>query len=340
MHNQKIKKPTIGGMKFAMKRLIIDILRRFLFFFLPILAILAKVISFFVRDNEAFNIFSKYDLYLLRKHYYVPIPEKEDCTEEFWNSDSKLVGITIDEEKILSYMETELVRYNEEFSSYPINKEKSKGGYYLLNGRFMAIDGNIYYSLIRQIKPKIIFEIGCGFSTMLASDAIQKNRVEGAKCKLICVDPYPPSVLKNESLEIDEWLKKKVQLVEIKRFKELRADDILFIDSSHVLRTGGDVQYLYCEVLPRLHQGVLIHIHDISLPKQYPKVYYENCIFWNEQYLLQAFLTYNSRIEVIWPGNYMMLKQPEKVSALFPEYAIMRDAYPSSEPTSFWLRVK
>ena len=320
------------------KKVVRFILRPFVYAALPMMA---WAISRFTRGNEAYPVFSRHGLYLLRKHYYAPIPEEEDCTEEFWNSVSELVGIDIDEERILSYVERELAAYNKEFRCYPIREEESRGGYYLLNGRFMAVDGNMYYSLIRRIKPKRILEIGCGFSTMLASDAIQKNRDEGAACRLICVEPYPPSQIKDGSLQIAELLEKKVQRVEMEVFARLEADDILFIDSTHVLKSGGDVQYLYCEILPRLQPGVLVHVHDISLPRPYPKVYYEqNYYFWNEQYVLQAFLTYNSRAEVVWPGNYMMLKRPERMLALFPEFESMREVYPSSEPTSFWFRVK
>jgi len=85
---------------------------------------------------------------------------------------------------------------------------------------------------------------------------------------------------------------------------------------------------------------VLVHIHDISLPKAYPRVYLENHqLYWNEQYLLQAFLAFNARFRVVWPGNYMMLNYPEEVCAVFPEYHAMREAFPMSEPTSFWMQV-
>src|SRR3972149_5863814 len=116
--------------------------------------------------------------------------------------------------------------------------------------------------------------------------------------------------------------------------------DILFLDSSPVLRAGGDVQLEYLEILPRLAPGVLVHVHDISLPKPYPRVYFETGMYWNEQYLLQAFLAFNSRFEVLWPGNWMMVRHPEKVCAVFPEFHEMRKLYPQSEPTGFWMRVR
>ena len=131
---------------------------------------------------------------------------------------------------------------------------------------------------------------------------------------------------------------KKVQDVGLELFTSLEAGDILFIDSSHVLRAGNDVQWEYLEVLPQLAPGVMVHIHDVSLPKAYPKVYFDSHLYWNEQDLLQAFLTFNSRFEVIWPGNYMMLRYPEKMLQVFPEIDRMRRAFPSAEPAAFWMR--
>jgi hypothetical protein len=101
------------------------------------------------------------------------------------------------------------------------------------------------------------------------------------------------------------------------------------------------VWWEYCEILPRLAPGVLVHIHDISLPKPYPDVYLKQHRYWNEQYLLQAFLTFNPKFEVIWAGNYMMIQQPERLREQFlPEYDHMRAKFPQSEPSAFWMRVK
>jgi len=110
--------------------------------------------------------------------------------------------------------------------------------------------------------------------------------------------------------------------------------DILFIDSSHVLKVGGDVQYEYLEILPRLKRGVVVHVHDIFLPGEYPNEWVrEEHVFWNEQYLLQAFLSFNDSFEVLWAGSFMHRKHPEKLAECFPGY------HPAScHPGSFWMR--
>ena len=319
-------------------RRIVDLIRPVIYATLPFMA---WIIARLVRGNEAYPIFSRKNLYLLRKHFYTPIPEAEDCTQDYWDSVSELVGIEINIEAIKKFVEQELGAYKPELRRYPFHRGDASGGFYLVNGGFMAVDADMYYCLIRQARPSRIIEVGCGFSTVLASDAVLKNREEGIESKLLCVEPYPSPNLQDGNLAVDRFLKMKVQQVDVKEFTALEENDILFIDTTHVLKSGGDVQFLYCEILPRLASGVLVHVHDISLPRHYPKVYFEESYyFWNEQYLLQAFLTHNSRVEVIWPGNYMMVYRPEWMMKTFPEIAAMREKYPSSEPSSFWFRIR
>jgi predicted O-methyltransferase YrrM len=326
------------GLGKRIARAIAAVLRPFVYASLPLVA---KIMSRLVRGNDAYAVFSRNGFHLLRKNFYVPIPEEEDLSEDFLATASDLVGIDIDEERSSRFIEKHVTPYNEEFRKYPILDVGSETGFYLLNGRFMAVDGNVYYGLIRSLKPKRILEVGCGYSTLLASDAVRKNRDDGAETVLTCVEPYRTALLTSGDLEIAELISSKVQLIGFDAFNSLGKDDILFIDTSHVLKSGGDVQYLYCEVLPRLKQGVFVHVHDISLPKPYPRVYFDQSyFFWNEQYMLQAYLAHNARAEVMWPGNYMMLKRAEWMMDVFPEFKTMRDKYPSSEPSSFWFRTK
>ena len=282
-------------------------------------------------------IVHKNGYFLVRDHYYSAIPNKKDIGENYWKFQSQLVGVDISVSRIKGLLES-LTPYITEFSnSVPLSSADSP--LYLINGAFMAVDAHIYYSLIRQHQPEKIIEIGSGFSTSFAKYAISKNeRVS----QLTCIEPYPSDSLKeiahnHENINI---IPKKLQEIDLDFFSCLKENDILFIDSTHMLKTGSDVQIEYCEILPRLAKGVLVHIHDISLPKHYPSVYFDNELFWNEQYLLQAFLAFNSKFEIIWAGNYMMLNCPELMYDKFPEILAMRDQFPMSEPTSFWIRAK
>ena len=129
-------------------------------------------------------------------------------------------------------------------------------------------------------------KIGSGRSTAIAAAACLENQKEtGRAPALTAVEPYPPPFLEAGLPGLTELLQKKVQEVELARFEALEAGDLLFIDSSHVLRAGNDVEFEYLELLPRLPAGVFVHVHDISLPRRYPKAYYDQGLFWNEQQL-------------------------------------------------------
>lgn len=229
--------------------------------------------------------------------------------------------------------------YLKEFRArFPINKDKSKNTFFVINGGYMAVDAHIYWSIIRHFKPKQIIEIGAGHSTVLAGQACLLNERDSKATKLTAVEPYPSGFFEAGLPGLTTLIKEKIQDVDPSVWKSLGAGDILFIDSSHVVASGNDVHFEYLEILPRLKPGVFVHIHDISLPKRYPDSYMDLQLYWNEQYLLQAFLTHNSKFEVIWPGNYLMQHKSAEMHALFPEIADMRKVYPQSEPSAFWIR--
>jgi hypothetical protein len=111
----------------------------------------------------------------------------------------------------------------------------------------------------------------------------------------------------------------KVEEVSLDLFTELEPSDVLFIDSSHVVRTGGDVTYLFLEVLPRLRPGVVVHVHDIFLPREYPREWVtEELRFWTEQYLLQAFLVFNSAFRVLFANSYVGARYATDLRETFP----------------------
>jgi hypothetical protein len=288
------------------------------------------------------SIFAKHGFHLLRKHYYLPIPDEADLAGDFWDRCSDLVGLDMNDRAALELLGSVFARYMDEFRAcFPTYQTSDPKQFYLLNGGYMAIDAHVYYAFIRYFKPKQIVEVGAGNSTLLAAAAGMQNLKEtGRAPRLIAIEPYPNSLLKEGFPGLSQLIESKVQDVPLDLFTSLESGDILFIDSSHVLRAGGDVQQEYLEILPRLSPGVLVHIHDISLPKPYPRVYFENHLYWNERYLLQAFLTFNARFVVLWAGNYMMIKYPEKVCEVFPEFHIMRQSFPMSEPSAFWMRVQ
>jgi len=292
--------------------------------------------------HPSHDIFYRHGFHLLRKHFYLPIPDDTDDLDGFWGSTSAMPGIDMNDSLALDVMEQICPCYLPEFrSKFPIDGPLTPPGFYLINGGYMAVDAHVFYCLLRHFKPKRIVEIGNGNSTLLAIAAADANLEEtGTRTKVVSIDPYPWPLFKDGYRGLDDLIVKRVQDVPVSYFEQLESGDILFIDSSHVIRSGNDVHYEFLEILPRLKPGVLVHVHDISLPKPYPKVYFDNHLYWNEQYLLQAFLAFNDRFEILWPGNYMMLKYPDRMLSTFPEFIRMRQDYPQSEPTAFWMRVK
>lgn len=302
----------------------------------------AAALDRWVPGNRAHDSFAKHGFHLLRKHFYLPIPDETDLKDPMLKASSDLVGIDLNEDEALTILRDIYPKYRAEFQqAFPLQKPADDDGFYLINGGFMAGDAHVYYTMIRHHRPRRIIEVGGGNSTLLAAAACLRNQNQyGVKPHLTVIEPYPWDLLRKGVPGMDVLLEERIQTVNLDLFTSLQAGDILFIDSSHVLRPGGDVQREYCEILPRLAPGVLVHIHDISLPKPYFQLYFENHLYWNEQYLLQAFLTYNSRYEVVWPGTQMYVKHPAEMVEAFPEITAMREIYPLAEPSSFWLRVK
>jgi hypothetical protein len=283
--------------------------------------------------------------HLVRRHYYAPVPDEADlATPGFWDQTSSLPGLSMGEGEGLRLLGEVFPPYLEEFRArYRVHEgDATSDRFFLINGVYMAVDAHVYYALVRHLKPKRVIEIGSGRSTLLALDALETNRQEdGVAGAVTAIEPYPSPFLKELAASGRlELLETKVQDVELGFFDVLASGDILFIDSTHVLREGNDVQFEYLELLPRLPDGVFVHVHDISLPRRYPKVYFDQGLYWNEQYLLQAFLAFNWRFEVVWAGNHLLLSFPDQMHAAFPEIAVMRETYPLSEPSAFWMRTK
>ena len=188
--------------------------------------------------------------------------------------------------------------------------------------------------MIRWYKPARIVEVGSGHSTRVSARACLLNEQEGsAPTELIAIEPYPEKLLQDGFPGLSELRKEFLQDVPLSLFEELKANDILFIDSSHVLKIGSDVHYLFHEVLPRLKAGVFVHFHDIFLPFEYPRDWVvEKHRFYTEQYILHAFLQYNSAFQVTWAGQYMFRTFPERVAQVF------RMDTKGWGPGSFWIR--
>lgn len=291
--------------------------------------------------KKTFRFWESMGIHITPNHYYQPIPDAKDLSarrESVWKT-SAMVGIDMNEESQLRFLRQILPQYRAEYINFARHKEQrsSPHDFCFGNGAFEAVDAEVLYCMVRHFKPQRIIEVGSGFSTLLFDKAIQANRQRGqAESSLIAVDPYPPTVIQGGLPNLTKLIRRKAQELDVDFFQQLESGDILFIDSSHVVETGGDVNYLYLAVLPTLKDGVVIHAHDIFLPAEYPESWVlTDHRFWTEQYLLQAFLTYNVAFEILWGGSYMAMNYPKELKLACPSYS--EDI---TQPGSFWIRKK
>ncbi|WP_303669597.1 class I SAM-dependent methyltransferase [Selenomonas ruminantium] len=173
------------------------------------------------------------------------------------------------------------------------------------NNMFDAGEAMVYHSMIRYFCPKRITEIGSGYSTAVALDTIEFWN--DCKSIIYCIEPYPSRlfrILKRDDNKRMELHKCFLQNVSLTSFEELEENDILFIDSSHVSKSGGDVVMEYLQILPRLKPGVVIHIHDIFYPFCYPAEWIAEGRPYNEAFILQAFLMGNNDYEILFWEDY------------------------------------
>src|SRR5262245_1888739 len=197
-------------------------------------------------------------------------------------------------------------------------------GYTFDNSYFSSPDAEVLYAIVRSCEPQVVVEVGSGNSTRLIRQAI----IDGtAATKLISIDPCPRTNIEGLSDAIHKTPAEDIGLDELASW--FKSGDILFIDSSHLVGTGSDVVFLYLGLIPRLPAGVLIHAHDIWLPYDYPRQWAED-YEWNEQYLVQAMLSFGCGFDVLWAGHYL-----EQTVAEFDRYFPYRRHQPA---LSLWLR--
>ncbi len=201
-------------------------------------------------------------------------------------------------------------------------------GFAFGNGWFESPDAEVLYAVVRLNRPRRIVEIGSGFSTKISRLAILDG---GLDTRLVSIDPQP-------RVDVLAWVDDCHRLP-VERlgnqdwWRDLEERDILFVDSSHTVKTGGDVVHLFLRILPRLRAGVLVHIHDVFLPYEYPREWViDRGWGWNEQYLVQAMLASGEAYEVLWPGHWLQRTEPD-FAGFFPRAQ-------SRRASSLWLRCK
>ena len=272
-------------------------------------------------QNGLFRGAEQLKVHIKRPHFYSPIATMSELDDGLWDEKND-TGIKWDDCKTLDLLK-ELSVFAGDFE-----RAVESGHWDVNNPAFGYHDSILYYCMIRRLQPAKIIEVGGGYSTQLASMAVNNGNLDTS---ITCIEPYPNDMLRGLDVR---WIKKRVQDVDMREFDTLSSDDILFIDSSHVSKVDSDVNHLFLKVLPRLAYGVNVHIHDIFIPYEYPKHWIQDLgLFWNEQYLLHAFLIDNHKWSVTLPVGHIRARWPDRLESMFPSPAIGRGG-------SFWMEKK
>lgn len=265
------------------------------------------------------------------------VPELPPPDDPLWTQPSEMPGVAIDLDAQIAFMQQELASYAAEFP-WAVRGN----GYQMWNGLYQAGDAEILYALVRYLKPGRILEIGSGWSTLISASACRANTAEGAQATdFVSVDPEPRLPLDDDLAGLTRLERTKCQDIPLERFLELGDGDILFIDTTHVVKLGGEVNWLVLEVLPRLRPGVIVQIHDVHLPYEYPRLVLEYGDHMNEQYLVHALLIGNPDWEILLALSALARARNEAFFEVVPsirEPIADLPHLPTWLPAAFWLR--
>lgn len=255
---------------------------------------------------------------VLPDHYYSPVPNvlQLRATRDRWARASELPGVAVDLDGQAERLRRTCLPFREEYAGNPAYRwasgQRAGPGY-------GYIEAQALHGFIRSVQPARVVEVGCGVSTWCMAAAGARNRQEGGRePALTCIDPSPSAFIR--SLAGLTVVARPVQEVPMETFQGLRRGDLLFIDSSHAVKVGSDVNFLVLEVLPRLRPGVFVHLHDIYLPYDYSRHVLHGLFASEETALVHAFLIGNTGVRMVFCLSLLHYLRPAVLKEVFPEY--------------------
>lgn len=261
-------------------------------------------------------------------HFYSPTIDVQDIAARkasIWPPVPHVRGIDFNEQFHQHFLREVFPQFIADYD-YPERLDESGDlrQFYTQNSQFSWLDSRVLFVMLRYLRPARLIEVGSGFSSLLIADVNQRF-LSGAMA-VRCIEPYPRDFLKRGIPGISELVQKRVQDIPIREFESLAAGDVLFIDSSHVAKTGSDVNYLIFDVLPALKPGVRVHVHDVFLPYDYLQDWVlKEGRSWNEQYVLRALLMYSTAFRFMFGCNFAFERFP----------GLVRDALALSSGAAF-----
>ncbi|MGI8477580.1 MAG: class I SAM-dependent methyltransferase [Thermomicrobiales bacterium] len=230
--------------------------------------------------SRLFFAMERLHVHVLPEHFYTPVPDYAwlRAHRSAWDRPAAMTGVVWDLDEQLGWLESICRTHLHEVQGLRRYNAIVACGF---GPGYGPIDAQVLHCAIRSLRPRRVVEIGSGVSTATMAGAAQMNVAEGhARTEVLAIDPYPRPAIRD--LPAVRVIAERVQLVEDATFEDLAAGDLLFIDSSHAVKIGSDVNRLFLEVIPRLKPGVFVHIHDISLPYLYPRTALSDYFGWQE----------------------------------------------------------
>jgi predicted O-methyltransferase YrrM len=269
-------------------------------------------------------------------HFYSPVPDnralaREPARSRVWPAVPRpTLGIDWRGDEQVALVRDQLA--TQEPIDLPSLPTGNPHDYHTANEMFSRLDAWMLQGVLRHFRPRRMVEVGCGWSSLLTA-RVNREYLD-RQLHFTCIEPYPPEFLTGGVDGISELVVAPVQEAPLDKFLSLSDGDVLFIDSSHTVKTGGDVPYLFEEILPRLARGVVIHVHDIALPRDYPEEWVLAGRAWNEQYLVHAFLAFNSAFRILLGVSWLNVNRADALAEVLPDYP---QAYGDSG-ASLWMQ--
>jgi len=268
-------------------------------------------------------------LQVVLKTYYSPIPDLANLPSGVWDERDPLRGIDFDLDAQMTFVESELSEHIKTLTW--ANDVAADYAYDPGNDSYPLVDARVLYAMVRHLRPARIVELGSGQTTRVMAQACRENARAGVSTRLRAFDPFPTAI--DDGLPgLSELVRVKAQDVPDEVFSDLEAGDVLFVDTTHTVKIASDVNHIILRLLPLLEKGVIVHVHDIFLPYEYPRFFFADyALYWAEQYLLQAFLAFNSSFQVTCAVHALVREQSPRMTA-------SGALTPGETGSSLWLR--
>ena len=271
------------------------------------------------------RVASALGLQVVLKTFYSPIPALDEIPPETFERESPLAGIDFDLDAQLRWVGDELAAPMNEF-----RPGSGAGRYAAGTASYPQLDATVLFGMIRRLRPRRVIELGSGASTLVLAEAARANARDGAPLQLDVFDPFPG--VPEDLPGLGSLNRTRAQDVPLEVLRELGDGDVLFVDTTHTVKLGSDVNFIVLDVLPTLAPGVVVHFHDIFLPHEYPRRWLEDyALYWSEQYLVQAFLAQNDRWEILCAVSALARRRGDELAAVLPPGTPRHGA-------AFWLR--